>query len=856
MHNRGSLLAILFIAVATVATGFAQVNDKSDMHPIIQLDFGPFGSHLPGDGQDYCYPTTASMLVFWLQEHGFTQLAPAFSDANALNLDRVLGGLMQTSPTGGTYNSAYISGLSDYLNAKGISDSLITWDSSGNPSLDWLNSHNGDNSVVIAGLSWFYYDSSAGVYLQDGGHGTALVAANSAASTLTVNNPYPSTFYNVPNILASDPETVDISVRSGTGLMTTNSNGDIVQYEDADKDYIQVITPILGPGNPGGLAVYDTGIALTLADAAKPSDGSYSISTWTITGTKTLNTNGGNLTVIAPLAGTGGIDKEGDGELQLQNTNTLTGDNTVTAGTLSSTTKSGTPFGTGNITLIAGTLKLIPDDATPADVSLSIASGSNNSLTVDGGGANLSLDRGANTGLDVTIGGYTSGSQQNISLQNQGTLTIASASGVSELGNLVNVHVAGAAGNQPSITNGMVTPNLVGQDNDGNHSGAFLTYDATDGFKAATTTGGDINSASSTAIYKTSSAQTVTSSATVYALEVDNATIGGDGSSNLSVGSQGSGDYSGVILNGGTISTATFSYGASNAYVYANLSGGTISSAISSSGDFVKFGEGVLTLSGNSSATQTGNIYVNSGMLHVATGGVTGSGAVEVRNGANLKVSGTVGGAVTVKANATTVMDAGTIQGGITVAALGTLQGGGMINGSSSILGVVSAGSQIGTLTFGGATEFQNGSQFYMTLASLVDNNTGTAGTDWNALSFLDSVNFGNSDAESADELTMYLDLDASIDPNSGNSFWTTGHDWTFATASLTDAFLDADFSVENWSWLSGTFSWHYGDSKTKLTLEFTPVAVPEPGSVVLLLAGVGIIAFISHRKVVGSVCK
>ncbi|MEO8205106.1 MAG: PEP-CTERM sorting domain-containing protein [Chthoniobacterales bacterium] len=842
--------AVITVLFALIASGTAQtINDKSDMHPIIQLDFGPFGSHLPGDGQDYCYPTTATMLMFWLHEHGYTQIADTFNDTNALNLDRVLSGLMLTSATGGTLNSSYRSGLTDYLNAKGISDSLMTWDSIGNPDLDWFNSHNDDHSVVIGGLSWFRYDSTAGVYLQDGGHGTALVAADSGASTLTVNNPYPSTFYNVPNIPDSDPETVAISSIPGAGLMYVDSYGNIVQYENEHLTYIQVTTPILGGGNPDSLAVYDTGIALRLDDAAKPSNIGYSLSSWTLTTLKNLNTNGGTLTVLAPLAGAGGINKQGEGELQLQNSNSLTGDNFLTAGILSSTVQSGTPFGTGNVTVRSGTLSLQPDDTVPTDVSLTLASDAGNTLTVEGG-ATLSFARGANTSLALTIGGNTSGTTKNINFQNQGSLVISVATGLSELGNVVTVNTAGGLDNQPDVVNGMVTGNQVGQNNDSNLSGAFLTYDAVDGYKTATTTGGDINSATSTTIYQTSANQSIASTATVYALEVDSATVSGN---TLSVGPQTSGNVAGIILNGGHITASTLSHGLSDAYVYTNSADGSISSAISGSGDFVNFGPGALTLSGNSAATQSGNIYVNTGILRVS--GVTGTGAIEVRNAAALEVSGTVTGSVTVRTNSIAIMKGGTIQGGITVdaastsagsAVFGALQGYGTINGTSTISGSVQAGSTLGTLTFGGATTFNEGSQFFMTLASLVDNSSGTAGTDWNSLSFLDTVNFGNSSLSTPAALTMYLDLAESIDPDSGNAFWNSEHEWTFAIANSTDAFQYADFSIENWSWSSGNFSWHRENSKTELVLDFTPV--PEPGSILLLLGGIATVAIVRRR--------
>jgi hypothetical protein len=62
-----------------VAAAPAQQVAKTGTPSIIQIDFGPYGSRLPGDGQDYCYPTTATMLFFWLGANGYSQLAPGYT---------------------------------------------------------------------------------------------------------------------------------------------------------------------------------------------------------------------------------------------------------------------------------------------------------------------------------------------------------------------------------------------------------------------------------------------------------------------------------------------------------------------------------------------------------------------------------------------------------------------------------------------------------------------------------------------------------------------------------------------------------------------------------------------------------
>jgi hypothetical protein len=43
---------------------------------IVQIDFGPWGQDVPGDGYAYCGPTSMVMGLYYLYANGFTQLAP------------------------------------------------------------------------------------------------------------------------------------------------------------------------------------------------------------------------------------------------------------------------------------------------------------------------------------------------------------------------------------------------------------------------------------------------------------------------------------------------------------------------------------------------------------------------------------------------------------------------------------------------------------------------------------------------------------------------------------------------------------------------------------------------------------
>ena len=819
----------------------AQQTEKTGMPSIIQLGFGPFGSYLPGDGQDYCYPTAATMLFFWLQTNGYSQLTQAYSESAALNLDSVFGGLMQTSATGGTSNSDYINGLDTYLQAEGVSTSNFSWNSSDNPSLEWFASNNGPTTVTLAGLSWYQQNApNSDFYIQNGGHGTALVYADTNASTITVNNPYPSTFLNVPNTSAQNPMTVDIE------QVPTNW---VLQY-DHTTPYIQVTTPILGPnppntGSPGNLGVYDTALALTLSTNAQPTNPSYSIATWSINSIKTLNTGGGNLPVIAPLSdgvsSSGGLDKEGSGTLILENSNTLTGFNEINGGTVSSTENSSqcpSPFGFGSMIISGhGFLEFAPNDNSPGAMSFTLSSGTQQYLQVDGGAGMLIFDRGSNPSLNVTIGGFSSGSHQNIRLTNYGTLVFSVPTSLSELGSQVQVFVNGGTNNAPPVTNGMVTPAIVALQSSTSDPAAFLTYGASNGFSLAGTISGDINSADSTTIYSATNNQTITSAANLQAIIVNNVSVGGG---SLAVGPQTSGN-AGVIFNGGTISSP-LQYGSANAYVYSSAAGGILSGAISGSGSFTTFGPGTLTLESDSSATHSGNIFVNSGTLLIASNAVTGSGSLTLQNDATLQVGGIVTGAVSVSNSATVTLQGGTLAGGITVLSNGTLQGSGTISGTATILGVVqpSGRSAPGNLTFNGSSSFVD-SQFFWTLNSLTTNPT-EAGISWNTLTFNGPTTFAE------DNVTFYLDIPPSQDPNGTNSFWDSNESWVFATGTNGAFSSGNSVSVENWSWDSGWFDVKRTNSDSELVLNF--YATPEPSICALLaLSGVAI-AIAARRKV------
>ena len=97
------------------------------------------------------------------------------------------------------------------------------------------------------------------------------------------------------------------------------------------------------------------------------------------------------------------------------------------------------------------------------------------------------LEPNGNNSLALSIGGNTDGATANLgrSSGSTGTLVIAASDGTAALGATVQVTVAGSGGNLPALTNGMVAPYIVAQNNDSNGSGDFLTYSSSGFAKAA-----------------------------------------------------------------------------------------------------------------------------------------------------------------------------------------------------------------------------------------------------------------------------------------------------------------------------------------------------------------------------------
>ena len=800
----------------------AQFTNKLTTTPVdIQDGFGSSGQELPLDGLEYCCPTAVAMSISYLGVNGFNQLAPADpTTASGLNLDDILSGLMLTSPVGGTATvSDMTSAIFTYLAAKGIGSSSYSLGVTGDPTVSQLQTLNQPGTVVD--LVGGYYTSSG---VREGGHCVALDSENvniegqTVNGLLGINNPLPSAWTEYPDLSANSVE--DQVTQATTGVYTSHGSIELSPSQFPSlwsEDTLVIETAISLTVNPGQQSVNDPTPAA-----------------WNLSGTQTIPLNGGDLSVLAPIQGGGGIDLDSAGTLDFQSADTSTGSNAVVAGTLRSEVSSGTPLGSGSLSIQGGTLQLAPSAGNAA--TLAIAGGAGSDF-VYADGAVLMLDPNGSNPLSLTLGGNTDGATSNLVASGPAVLMIVPGTGDASLGSQIQVTCAGNAGNLPQNTNGIVSPGIVSEDSDGELSGDFLTYGAA-GFTVANYTSASsepIALAGATANYYDNLAQSLPAgtTATVNSLKVGPVVLSGGTASVLNVASGG------VILNGGTISTTDLNFGAAQGYIYSSLAGGTIASIIQGSGAVSTFGPGTTTFSGAN--TYSGGTYIQSGTLLAArsSGSATGGGLVSVEPNAAFQVAGTAGGGTTTVASGGTLdMAGGTLSGPLVLNAGSYLQGSGKITGTATIDGTIDSGAAPDNLTFTG-TVTANTPAIYLWRLNALDANPADAGITWSHLTFDGSSDeIGNS---SSNYISLSLDLAPGLPtPDSGNLFWDSAHTWNVASAS--PYFYYIYYFYDFASFVQGYFSVSANSpTYSNLYVDYTPYTA---GSANFIAAGTASWAF------------
>lgn len=764
-------------------------NSRPDNTPfLIQDGFGPFGENLPNDGLEYCCPTATTMGLFWLGSNGYTMLAPSTYDplnpadvAAALNIDLAIAGLMQTSPGGGT-KAGTVPAIQTYFGLKGLSSSATAAGQSFPTPAEIGASLTGYNFTVLS-VGW-YHTTDPNEWVKKGGHCIALVdyVDGSPNSTITIHNPMSETLQTPMVLEITDAPSANASLNGHYQLQQGILSG-------------PTVVPVLQ-----GMFTFNPG--------ALPAPGLYDDFDISANGGLTINTNGSTLTAPARLVGSGLLTKNGAGSLVLETDlvggNTFSGGLTVNEGFLVATQNSGTPVGTGDITLNGGTLAFAPAGS-GGDLTLEVSGAAS---TFSYGGGTLQIAKGNFDELSVILGGNTDGATHNVVRNFHGSLIVAASGGLSSLGTTEKLLVNGTGGNLPPLYHGIVLSAIVGQDDDVDLSGDFLTYTTTNGFvrfegyvSSNDTPLGPPNTSVST-VYENVTDQTLAENAAAYvhALKVTNSTISGSTGDSLHVGAENANGVAGVILNGGSIEATVLDFSDNTAVIYMNAAGGAISSEIQGSAGLVLTGPGTLRLTGENS--YTGGTTINSGTLMVVSNAGTGN--------------------VAVKAEA-------------------TLGGPGDVDGELFLSGSVNPGDPLhantaGILTINGNTTFLDGSDYQWELTTLTDSLTGIAGSDWDFL----QIN-GDLDLPSfADNLfaQVTLQFDNLIDPNSGNAFWEQDHIWEIAAVAGTISNFSAgatSLDVDNPRWSQGKFNLALDSTGHQILLAYT---IPEPTSAIL--AGLG----------------
>ncbi|CAM3030119.1 autotransporter-associated beta strand repeat-containing protein [Rariglobus hedericola] len=460
---------------------------------------------------------------------------------------------------------------------------------------------------------------------------------------LAINSTGGATFYGVGTRLVGANLNISGGINFAGGTWTLNS-------QPTGNESFQTTNPNAVTISRGATVTNSQGSKFTLASlsgdgllTSNTNDGGGSVFQVTINGLNDTGTTTFSGGITDAFQSTLNIIKTGVNTQVLSGVNTYRGGTTVNAGTLKGTQTSGTPFGTGNVTLGGGKLSIAPYGS-GANVAVSGANAVAGSTFIFNANSQLNLDKGANTSLTYTAGNSAAAANSVLVRGTNGTLIITPASGTAALGTatgekfIVNGGVA--------TTNGIASAAIIGQDSNANKDGTFLAYNATNGFTAAGVyTDTDFGSPSFANVEDVTTAGfALPGSTKVFALR--NAGVLSIGTGNTLTIGDASSLPGGVILNGGSINGGTLAFDAllgANVpgVIYSNLVGGSISSVITGTAGVSIVGPGVTTLSGVNTYTTT--TQVNDSTLSISSNANLGNTANSVGlNGGTLQSTATL----------------------------------------------------------------------------------------------------------------------------------------------------------------------------------------------------------------------
>lgn len=756
--------AIMALAISDVLA--AVPKDKITTTPaLIQNRFGPGGENLPGDGLQYCAPTSNSSSLMWMDHNGFDRLYEEPYETgfeNQENLIRTIAGLANTSAQKGSLPNGMAQGLEKYFKLKGYDKFTVTidnvFDGSNQPDQFTLSSLEKKNQGFSYVNLWVYWVTEEnGIFKQVGGHAMSLLEADPSTGTLHINNPQPWPL-PVPQQPGVNPER----------FQTNRFDQNVVGMPEGSYLNLDLSN------------VTDNGYALlgvTLNIKANTNDPTTTkvASPWTITSNEIINTNGSYLTVKAPIQGSGGLIKLDTGDQDgilvleenvggLEDPYTFTGGIQLINGVLELQETSKNPAGTGAVNFAGGILHVAPAGKNE-NLSLSLAGGANDFFSYSGGGT-LFLDKGKHKSLTLTIGGHTDGVTPNLrrgsvgTLGDFGTMVVMPEAGLSALGETERLMVAGSEKNLPTLIQGMLSPALIVAGSEGEEiTGSFSTYDLDKGFlpfSGTLASSTSLDNWNANTVLEVDQNQNVNEPSSLFALRIDNGiVVSGDDAVALSLGNPSLTSESGLILDGGKLTVPELDIGMSLMHVYTGSQNGTIASQISAvegadAGGLLVFGPGKLSLQGES--TYAGGTLVLDGSLSIenssAIGSATGSGNVLVTRNGQLSGTGRIGGSV--------------ISGGI------------VTPGSANNNGTVTTNGKDQILQIAGDFNFQQNSILNWNLINIKDDDDGGVwGTDWTGLTVDGALAFGQ-------DSVLKLHFPEAKDLLSGDPYWTQNRKWSF----------------------------------------------------------------------------
>jgi autotransporter-associated beta strand protein len=377
----------------------------------------------------------------------------------------------------------------------------------------------------------------------------------------------------------------------------------------------------------------------------------YTLHTFTNTGTSALDLSGLNLSTRlgavenGVISGTGSLTFNGPGTLTLGGTNTYSGGTTISGGRLignvdsikgnisnnsqlefnqvSNSSHNSIISGTGSLTKSgAGTLTMSGTNSYSGGTTVSAGKLAGTTAAIQGAVANnaaVEFDQSSN-------GTYAGAMSGNGSLTKSGTGTVT-LSGTNSYSGGTTVSEGKLAGTTTAIQGAVVNNAAVefDQSSNGTYSGVMsgmgalvkngagaITLTAANSYTGGTT----INSGSlltSTANRLADSGGVTVASGAIFQLGGNETIASLSGAGQVKVG------------------TATLTTGASHS---------TFSGTLYGSGDLVKVGGGIFTLSGNNGlSTFTGNAIINDGTLVLASANALNAGTVLTMNGGTLTVN-------------------------------------------------------------------------------------------------------------------------------------------------------------------------------------------------------------------------